>query len=310
MVSQFYALLESKNWHLLKQTYSPEYIASLFSFDEGIKIVHVLLDCSVGDFYYGMHILEAIQARYPERWSSSWEYDAYLGVWYDLCAMEDERYEAFLRAYNGANPPPPIVLIWLARCAHIPGDPPLSQDQAIAYAKESIKKCLYSDGLAVLRVSNSWKKNYQAEMFWAFIWEQVTRQFRLRNAPIIVPKICEQPEASPSILNQVSSFFRSLGQTMENLIKTANWEELTSQYTPEEVISKVSFNRVLQIAYNCIYSGNSERKLYAYALKLLEQVQNLCPDEWAKDWRNEGFLSNAYLINLKTDKRFEALERG
>lgn len=312
MTSQFYSLLKDKNWDLIQREYPAERVAAMFSFEEGIKAARDLFQaCLIQNLDYAIQILETIRRRYPEKWGSSWKYDGYLGVLYDISATPEESYEAFYRAYKIATSSPPKLLIMLAHCASWPGVPPVSDSQAMEYVQKAIQDYLYIDGMQVTAGISRRNKNNQAALFWVFLSEPVGRQFRFIHAPCVGPMPCQEPKPQPpSILKQLGALLHSSLQTVENCIKASNWDQLISQYTPKAMATQLSFPEILRLTYTLTYRGRSQRKLYAYALELLEEARKLHPIEWDKDWRNDAFLSNVYLINLKTRERFEALQRA
>ena len=73
-----------------------------------------------------------------------------LGYTYHILLKYDERYKAYKRAFDRASPPPPELLVAIARCCIAPGKPQITEEEAILLIKQAIKTTPYVEGIQLL----------------------------------------------------------------------------------------------------------------------------------------------------------------
>jgi tetratricopeptide (TPR) repeat protein len=132
----------------------PAILVDSLRFEEAVEIAKCMINNEKWDRNlqeYGVEVLEELRRRYPEKWNSSWRFDALLGYSYDVIFEYDKRFEAYNRAFKCADPKPPELLVALAGCCWTPGDPPISEEQAIQLTKEAIKNIQYIEAVELLR---------------------------------------------------------------------------------------------------------------------------------------------------------------
>jgi hypothetical protein len=180
--------LFTKNLWTKLVIYSPNEISSTLSFKDGLRIAYRLLynDDWNEDFqHYAVDLLYALRYAHADDWNISWEYDAFLGLACDITYKHDERYEAYKKAFDKCNSPPPRLLVEFARCCVCPGPPPISYDQAINLVMEAMKNQYYSDGISLLCVIYSLKGDKKQEGFWSNTLKKLPKN---ANSPSIEPK--------------------------------------------------------------------------------------------------------------------------
>ena len=166
----------NKKWEEIYSSYTPLEAAKKLDFKNGLIVAYKLL---YNDRWeeslqkYAVKLLYALREMYPEDWDSSWRNDAFLGIACDILSNYDERYEAYARAYKKAVPPPPELLIELARCCICPGKPPISYDEAIALLEKSIQDRPYIDAIGLLKSLYGFKKNKEKEAYWSEIFKKI-----------------------------------------------------------------------------------------------------------------------------------------
>ncbi len=125
---------------------------------------------------YAARVLENLRKKYPEKWNSSWRYDALLGYAYHILLKYDERYVAYKRAFDNIQPlPPPQLLVAMARCCIAPGKPPITEEEAILLVKEAIKTTPYIEGVELLRGLYKSVGNIKEQKHWENILENIKK---------------------------------------------------------------------------------------------------------------------------------------
>jgi tetratricopeptide (TPR) repeat protein len=175
-MENLFILAKAKKWKELTSSYSLDEIVHFLPFQKTLILSYKLLfneswDESLQAF--AVNLLESIRSKHPKEWDASWEYDAFLGLAYYIILNYDERYNAFKRASDKIQIPPPQLLIALASCCVCPGTPPIPYDEAIKYLKEAIKDYLYVDAVELLRKMYWYKDDVENEHYWASILKQI-----------------------------------------------------------------------------------------------------------------------------------------
>lgn len=157
------------------------------TFDQSISLARKMLNDENWDdelHKYAVLLLEKMHTKYPAMWDSTWKNDALLGYAYNIILEYDKRYELYKRAFEKANPPPPELLIALARCSIAPGKPPVSEQEAIELVKQAIKTDPYVEGIELLvslykSIGNTEEKNH---------WEE---KLKYSNTKVQVPSLID-----------------------------------------------------------------------------------------------------------------------
>ncbi len=134
--------------------YKPSELVNLLSFNKGLRIACDMLNNDEWDESlqeYAANLLEELRKTYPEKWNSTWRYDALLGYAYHIILKYDERYVAYKRAFDKVHPPPPQLLIAMAECCWAPGKPPITEQEAISLVKRALSTSLYYEGVSLVR---------------------------------------------------------------------------------------------------------------------------------------------------------------
>lgn len=118
---------------------------------------------------YAVKILEELRRGFPKQWDSSWKYDAFLGYAYHIILKYDERYKAYLRAFNKVTIPSPELLVAMANCFFCPGQPPITIEQAISFVKQAIENTQYFEAVESLRALYKFIGNSKEQKYWESI---------------------------------------------------------------------------------------------------------------------------------------------
>lgn len=156
------------------QTYSPSDLVDLWGFNEVIHIACEMLKNEEWDESlqeYATILLEKLKNKYPEKWDTSWRYDALLGYAYNIILKYEERYAAYKRAFDKVHPPPPELLVAMARCCIAPGKPPITEKEAIALVKQAITTKPYIEAVELLRGLYKSTGNVNEQMYWEHFLE-------------------------------------------------------------------------------------------------------------------------------------------
>lgn len=188
-------IINNKEWEKLISNFNPKSIAEKLPFLTAVKLAHSLLynekwDENIQEF--AIKILEEIMIVHSKEWNSSWQYDAFLGLAYDITLKYDERYEAFKRALEKATPPPAQLLIAMARCCDCPGKPPISYEKAIEYLNIALKDYQYVDGVGLMRKIYWFKDDIANEQYWARVLDKVKNYNK--DSPSLDINFCKMPE--------------------------------------------------------------------------------------------------------------------
>lgn len=71
------------------------------------------------------------------------------------------------------QPPPPQLLIAMARCYIAPGKPPITEEEAIDLVKQAIKTTQYIEGIELLRGLYKSIGNIKEQKYWENILEGI-----------------------------------------------------------------------------------------------------------------------------------------
>jgi hypothetical protein len=183
-------IARDKHWHELIDLFTPEELVHLISFRDGLRVAYYLLFTWDDPLQsYALELFETLRHAYPVEWSASWQYDALLGLAYYITCEHEKRYEAYKRAFEKAEEPPPRLLIELAQCAECPGTPPISYEEAILLTKRALQKGPFVDGIGMLRSLYGLQEDKEQETHWATVLKQYHGK---ASSPSIVPEFLEK----------------------------------------------------------------------------------------------------------------------
>jgi len=178
-------------WHAISYRYSPSRLVDLLGFTSGLQACRRIAqsDLNGEHHFYTMVMLETLRHVYPEKWSASWQYDAYLGYIYWMICDSDQTYIAYTRALaKSAYTPPPQLLLSIAECFHCPGEPPIRCEEAIFLTKQIMQHQLYLEGIDLLIFLYKSSDNLKEQKY----WEQKKEELKDKLTPL--PPIWELPE--------------------------------------------------------------------------------------------------------------------
>lgn len=158
--------------------HTPSNLVNLLGFQESVHMAcNMLINDEWDEFLqkYAALLLEETQKKYPTLWNSSWRYDALLGYTYHIILKYDERYLAYKRAFNKIQPPPPELLVAMARCCIAPGKPPITEEEAIVLVKQAIKTTPYIEGISLLIGLYKSIGNNKEQMHWENILSNIQK---------------------------------------------------------------------------------------------------------------------------------------
>ena len=129
-----------------------DFIVSNDSFDNILKISKQLLnnekwEPSLQEF--AVKVLERLKVLNPVKWNSDWRYEAFLGHAYNIICDYDRKYLTYKNALAKVNPPPPELLVALARC-YLSPEPPITFDESFTLVKKSIENNLYIEAVELI----------------------------------------------------------------------------------------------------------------------------------------------------------------
>lgn len=162
----------------ISENQAPPNIVDSLCFEKTFCLVHQMLNNKKWDeslHEYGALLLENLRRSYPKEWNSHWKYDAFLGYAYDIIFDCDERYAAYHRAFQKANPPPPELLVAIARCCWSPGKPPITEKESISLVKKSIENIYYIESVRLLRGLYKSSGNIREQLYWENILDQIEK---------------------------------------------------------------------------------------------------------------------------------------
>lgn len=166
-----------KKLKLLSKLTTPKELSDKLSFKEGVLLAKNLLNNDEWDDElqgYSANFLEEIRRLHPNEWNSSWKFDAFLGYVYHIILKYDESFLAYKRAFEKVSPPPPQLLIAMARCCRAPGTPPITEDESIELVKQALSDKNYYEGVSLLRGLYKLKGNQKAQDYWEQLLENIS----------------------------------------------------------------------------------------------------------------------------------------
>lgn len=160
----------------ISETLTPSELVRIFDFDEVIDIVCDILNDGEWDEdlqLYGTRALRKLREEHSNKWNSNWKYDALLGYASNIILDYDERYLAFKRAFEKISPPPPQLLVAMARCCLAPGAPVITKEESIELIKQALKTTLYVEGVELLKGLYKSMGNTKEQKYWENILEEI-----------------------------------------------------------------------------------------------------------------------------------------
>lgn len=166
-----YTKLKQKSY-----SYTPTNLVNTLEFDAALRLACDMLNDEEWDESlqeYATSLLEELRKKFPDKWNTTWKYDALLGYAYDIIFKYDERYAAYKRALTKIQPPPPQLLVALAGCCIAPGKPPVTEEEAISLVKQAIATVSYIEAVELLRGLYKSKGNIKEQYYWEKVLEDI-----------------------------------------------------------------------------------------------------------------------------------------
>lgn len=154
------------------QDYTVVDFVSHFGFDTSIHIARAMLNNDQWDDSlqnYATNLLETLRSKYPQKWDSTWRYDAILGYAYDIIFKYEDKFTAYMRAFDKIDPQPPELLVAIASCCWAPGFPPISEETAIEFLNKAIQTTPYIEAVELLIGINKSLGRHEEEHHWQII---------------------------------------------------------------------------------------------------------------------------------------------
>jgi|GEM_PF-1483333 len=303
-------LFVDKEYDKIYQTYSPEVVAGSLGLKNGLELAYRLIyhiKSSKEQQRYAARLLEALRACFLEDWIKDWHFDAFLGSSYDGIDDESDNcnksYQAYCRAYERADPPPPALMIKLAKFVNRQGYSPVSYEDGEALAKKAFELEPNLDSARILCDIYSAKNMNKEFQYWTLIQNAMCskgKKFSLLE-PFFVSKGYKQAEKQTS-------------EEIKNLFLKKENDRIYQNYSQKTVAESLGFKNSLKLAYQLLYNPEWKEDPQRYAAYLIEAAKACFPDEWSKDWRYEAFLGSAYEVlsgwDDDFDKCYEAYDRA
>lgn len=192
-------LFQQKNWKEFIY-YTPSKIARALSYEEAFMTSYYAF---FHDFKneelqrFSIKLLFAIREVYPDRWNEDWKNEVFLGNLCEYNCQYDDRYDAYLRAYNKVSHPPANLLILLAHCNICPGVPPISQEESEYLLKEAIKQEKSYEAAHALYWLYKDAENHQEANYWKAMAEEAKEKGWQTNS--IIPDIIKKFDPNPIV---------------------------------------------------------------------------------------------------------------
>lgn len=177
-------------WVQIANAFSPENVAKTLIFKDALRVAYRLLyndkwDENLQD--YAITLFNILRNIYPNEWNGNWQYDALLGLACRITNRYEEKYEAYKRAFDKANPKPDRLLIELARCCDCPGTPPISYEKAIDLLNEALKNHMYGDAVGLISTVYSLRGDEENKIRWSKILAKIIEE-NGEDSPSIEPE--------------------------------------------------------------------------------------------------------------------------
>jgi len=144
--------------------------------------------------HYAIELLYSIQDQFPKEWSLSWRYDAYLGNACVFACRYDERYKAYRQAMTKISPAPSELLVALASCNDAPGNPPVSEEEAIKILIEVAHKKPYKDVVRMLvrGYFTKFKEHPEELTYWEQVYPTLEESSEDEKLPDMAPEFLRE----------------------------------------------------------------------------------------------------------------------
>jgi hypothetical protein len=157
-------------------SYKPSDLVDELGFEDTLNMARHMLNNKKWDESlqeYATNLLEELRKKYFEKWNSNWKYDAFLGYAYDIILKYDERYASYKRAFDKTSLPPPELLVAIAGCCWAPGQPSITEEEAISFVKQAIETTPYVEGVELLRGLYKSIGNVKEQQYWEKVLEEI-----------------------------------------------------------------------------------------------------------------------------------------
>jgi tetratricopeptide (TPR) repeat protein len=177
-MDKIFYLIANNNWYGIAKQYEPKSLAKDLNFENGRLLAYNMLLNEERDDYlrdYATELLEGVRQAYPKEWSEDWKNDVFLGDAYYMTMKYNERYEAYIRAYEKAIPSPPSLLISIASC-YLSPESPITLNEAENLVQRALKEEVSIEGVALIRGLYAEKKIQEKFEYWDKILKDVEKK--------------------------------------------------------------------------------------------------------------------------------------
>lgn len=185
-------LVVHERFDRLITNYSVQEVCSDLNFNQLMHVVERLFYDDIQNDnkqQYALKLAFTIKEQFKDEWTKDWKNDVFLGGLCEMLWLYDERYRCYKRAYDSLQDPPAELLLLLANCISAPGTPPISEDEALYFINEAVRKSLTCETALAMRSHFMLTKDMDKQNYWNTIYE------KLKNENVhsiqIIPNVLE-----------------------------------------------------------------------------------------------------------------------
>lgn len=171
-------LIKQQKWKKISLEFTPEEIATLLSFHDGMKLCFQLLENEQLDdslSKYGVRLTEEIRKKFPKEWADDWRNDIFLGDGYYLTMQPEKCYEAYKRGIKKEKPLPYPLMVSLAGC-YLSPQCPITVEEAEKLLLKALKIEKTIEAVTLLRGIYKTQGNQSQFLYWDKILDQVEKE--------------------------------------------------------------------------------------------------------------------------------------
>ncbi len=177
----------SRDFPLIKTKYTPQEIVHLLDFQSCMFLTDGIYDYDLYNYQsleYPRDLCINIKQTFPLDWNKDWKNEAYLGQLYDLTWEYEEKYACYKKAYDMLKDPPDCLLLRLAGCNSMPGEPCISDEESENYLQRAVRKKVTAEAAIMMRALYRHKKNREMEEFWDKLYSELDKN-NIHTDPIM-----------------------------------------------------------------------------------------------------------------------------